>query len=361
MNTVTINRAVEPHLVTTVSNSIMRCGVAAVPSLITNGMIVGGQSNPAGPLLENEDTMTRGMTAEEDNCLNLLNFSPDEHQPLLQREQLPAETTPTSQPHHQPQSRPGNAPPTQGSNSNNNNNRTALGSHIMFQGSEIGLESWSRTINHPEPEPHLPSQHISTSSDPLSYVENKVLLSNPGKNIISSQVTMPQAPPTKDQGSSTGPCVQKASLIEPVLAPQTHRNPKSHLVQSTTSSLVPGSKDTDCGSASNQAAKVTNQTSALPSTASDAQSSDPKASAQEPLSKNQNILPLVASGNMDPKNFALESEDQEIAASVLELQSPALVPQGSGILRPQRGLAKAKRPERPSSLDLSSAGVSTGR
>uniref|UniRef100_A0A4W6BY76 receptor protein serine/threonine kinase n=1 Tax=Lates calcarifer TaxID=8187 RepID=A0A4W6BY76_LATCA len=139
MNTVTVAAAAEPHLVTTVTNNTSTRGSgttanpsitvvtrgynAGVPTLVTNGMIGGGRTNPAGPQLEDEDKMEGGMIGGEDTHLNLLNFSPDEHEPLLRREQPPAESEPPPHLHHQ--SRAGNILSGRGSNSNNNNNRMA--------------------------------------------------------------------------------------------------------------------------------------------------------------------------------------------------------------------------------------------
>uniref|UniRef100_A0A3Q2NU41 receptor protein serine/threonine kinase n=1 Tax=Fundulus heteroclitus TaxID=8078 RepID=A0A3Q2NU41_FUNHE len=129
---------VEPHLVTTVTK--MRSSAAngpevlcassshssGVPVLVTNKTRGGGRTNPAGPQEEEEEEDGGGRRGGDgDNQLNLsLNFSPDEHEPLLRREQLPAESDPPPPPHHHhgPPGRAGG----RGSNSNNNNNRLAL-------------------------------------------------------------------------------------------------------------------------------------------------------------------------------------------------------------------------------------------
>lgn len=403
MNTVTVATAVEPHLVTTVTNNTSMRGVvgnqvhpiisngysAGVPTLVTNGIIDGGRTNPTGPQLEEEDKMDRGMIGGEDNCMNLLNSSPDEHEPLLQREQPPAESTPTPHQHHHHQSRPGNIPSGRVSNSNNNNNRIALGSDVKFQGLEVDPErmigsevSRGGGINSAKPE----TQQISGSpaSYPVSNLENKILLSNPAKGATSGRVQILQAPPTgQDRGPGlyTGPCVWRALVALPVLAPQSTRSPKAHLVQSTT--LVPGCRDPDSGLASSsttpasQAQEPATKTSTSSSTALDARTltpevqalkaSDPEASVLEASVENQKVSPLVASENPAPENSALESQDPEIAVITeapatqpAALQSPALVPQTPSVLRPQMGLAKAKRPERPCSLDLSSSCISSG-
>uniref|UniRef100_A0A3B4HBR2 receptor protein serine/threonine kinase n=1 Tax=Pundamilia nyererei TaxID=303518 RepID=A0A3B4HBR2_9CICH len=96
MNTVMVAMAAEPHLVTTVTNSTnVRSSAAAGREVqpITTAGSSHSRTNPAGPQTEDEEgTMDGGVRGGEDSHLNLLNFSPDEHEPLLSREQLPAET-----------------------------------------------------------------------------------------------------------------------------------------------------------------------------------------------------------------------------------------------------------------------------
>ncbi|XP_034741676.1 bone morphogenetic protein receptor type-2-like [Etheostoma cragini] len=125
MNMMVLAMAAEPHQVTAVTintstrggggaavsrvhskNAVASSYSAGAPTLMTNVLIGGGQTNPAGPQLEDEDKMVAG----EDQGMNLLNASPDENEPLLSREQPPAESQP-------------------GSNANNNNNRTAWASN----------------------------------------------------------------------------------------------------------------------------------------------------------------------------------------------------------------------------------------
>uniref|UniRef100_A0A668APE5 receptor protein serine/threonine kinase n=1 Tax=Myripristis murdjan TaxID=586833 RepID=A0A668APE5_9TELE len=149
MNTVTVAVA-EPHLVTTVTNNTGTTGgiavgnsvpvtviangySAGVPTLVTNGMMGGGRTNLAGPQVEEEEKMEGGMSGGEDSRLNLLNSSPDEHEPLLSREQPPAERDHLPHHHHHHhhhQSRAGSILSGRGSNSNNNNNRLTQGSEV---------------------------------------------------------------------------------------------------------------------------------------------------------------------------------------------------------------------------------------
>ncbi|CAB1418954.1 unnamed protein product, partial [Pleuronectes platessa] len=147
MNTVPVATAAEPHLVTTVTNTSSTRGsvgnlvqsitLAAsrysggVPSLLTNSMVPGGRTNPAGPRLEDEDSVEEGTITREDSHLNLLNFSPDEDEPLLRRGQPPDKSR--DLPH---QSRASG----RGSNSNNNNNRTVVGAEVKIQDPEVPAE-----------------------------------------------------------------------------------------------------------------------------------------------------------------------------------------------------------------------------
>lgn len=130
--------SVEAHLVTTVTNmrssatngTEVLCASSSynsgVPVLVTNKTRGGGRTNPAGPQEDEGDEGRRGGGGDGDSRLNLnLNFSPDEHEPLLKREQLPAESDPPP-PHHGSSSRAGG----RGSNSNNNNNCLPLGSEL---------------------------------------------------------------------------------------------------------------------------------------------------------------------------------------------------------------------------------------
>lgn len=327
MNTVTIASAVEPHLATTVTNNAyIRGGVGnqvhsnistactvSVPTTVKNGIIDSGRTNPAGPQLEEEDKEDTGILGGED-YMNLLNPSPDEHEPLLLREQRPAKSPPTANRHHHHQSKPGNIPLGQGSNTNNNNNNITLESDVKVQGLEvdpkriISSEVTQRGgINSAKPEPHLSSQLIIRSPvDPVLNLENKILLSDQGKSATSAPAQILRAPSTgQDIGQSlhTGPCVQRALL----------------------------------------------------------------ASVPDDSVKKQKVSTFVASENSAPENLPLHSEHPETAAhtevQALEsevLQSSALVLQTPSLLRSQAGLSKAKRPERPCSLDLSSSCISSG-
>ncbi|AWP13715.1 bone morphogenetic protein receptor type II (serine/threonine kinase) [Scophthalmus maximus] len=191
MNTVTVAAAVEPHLVTTVTNNTSTRGSFAsvnrvtsrtvvtsscnvgVPTLVMNGLIGGGRTNPAGPHLEDDDDREGGgMIRERDGDLNLLNFSPDEHEPLLRREQPPAESQSPPRPHHPTQA--GNVLSGRGSNSNNNNNSIALALGVKIQGtlrataedpeSPVGnLEACPVEV--PAPETHVLESQNSDTTD----------------------------------------------------------------------------------------------------------------------------------------------------------------------------------------------------
>lgn len=313
MNTVTIISAVEPHLVTTVSNSSMKCAAGGVPSLVTNGLLAGGQRNlGAGEHLHHENRV--GSQRED-----LLTFSPDEQRPLLDREQPPAEITPTGRPQCLHHARRGHVPTAPGCNYNNSNNNSSI--HQLLK------------------ERHMSSQNMVTSMLP------KMLPSSQGKNMTYSQIQEAQAPPTGGQAPPTG-----------VHAPPLMGDP--HLEWP----LVLG-EDPD-GSDSRGA--LPNQTSVPASAASNTQSSKFVSPVQEALSQNL-AFPSGASGQLAPEDSSLDQnpyhENLREPSALQQAALPsgaALVPQVPAILRPQRGVAKAKRPERPSSLDLSSSCIYSG-
>ncbi|XP_068592475.1 bone morphogenetic protein receptor type-2-like isoform X2 [Cebidichthys violaceus] len=408
MNTVTVATAVEPHQVTTVTNntgtrdsvetagrvvsrSVVANGYSAgIPTLVTNGVTGGGQTNPAGPQLEEEDKMEAPVIGGEDSR-NLLNSSPDEHEPLLKREQPPAESEPLPHLHHyRHQSQTGNTVSGQGSNSNNNNNRAALGSNVKIQGLKVEPERMigsevrqGRSIDDPKPEPHPPSQQRSESP-----------ATGPAGPATSDHDPTPQ---DRGHGSDTFPCVQRARSAEPVLTPESSRSPKTHPVHSTATALVPDHRNTDSGSAPIPAkapvpipeapGSPTSQaqdpdTSTSPSTAlllnalthgPEVQGlkppvSDPEAPVREVpiVTPKASVLEFQVSANPAPEPPALESQHLGTTAlaeaSALEpaaLQSPALDPETPGLLQTQMGKAKVKRRQRPCSLDLSSSCISS--
>ncbi|XP_029282417.1 bone morphogenetic protein receptor type-2-like [Cottoperca gobio] len=352
MNTVIVTTAAEPHQVTTVMNNTSTRGSvptgsrvhskmvvtngysAGVPILVTNGMIGRGRTNRAGPQLEDEEDKAIGG---EENRVNLLNSSPDEHEPLLRREQLPAESEPLPHLHHQ-LSRAANTLLGQGSNSNNNNNG------MKIQGLEIGQ---GRGINSPKPDPHLDSQQSRSPTAPTSNLENKIPLSDPA---ATDHDLTPQIQ------TDSSPCFQRALCAQHVLTSGSTRSPKVH--------QVPGCRDPDSGVAK-WSVKALVQVAAAPGDL-DTQTSSPKVQVLDALTlapviqvlKAQvsdpeapvvtpNASPLEGPGsaNPAPEPSSLESQNFEITA----------LAEVSGRLQLQKGLAKAKRCERPCSLDLSSS------
>lgn len=359
MNTVTVATAAEPHVATAVTNNARVHSVtvvtggynAGVPTLVTNSMIGGGRTNPAGPQEEEEDKMEGRMIRGEDTRLNLLNFSPDEHEPLLRREQPPAESE--HFPHHQSQA--GNILSGRSSNSNNNNNRAALGSRVKIQGFEVKPESiigsqvsLDRGISIPKPEQHLARWQISGS---------------------------PAA-----QATDTGTCLQKTLVPEPILA---SRNSHNHLDHSE----VPGCRDPDSISTKAQEALVPEAPGTL---ASQGQEPGPETSSSEttvlPLNLTTETPDLAApasepetpvgdpetsplevpvSKNPPPETPVMEGSETTVLAEAsppesaviqvaTDFQNPGLLP---SYVR-QNGV---RRPERPCSLDLSSSCISTGK
>lgn len=380
MNTVTVATAVEPHPVTTVTNNTsMRGSVGnqvhgimsngynvSVPTSVTNGIIGAGKINPAGPKLKEEEKFDRGTIEQEDDCMNLLNSNPDEQEPLLRREQLPAKSTSILHQYHR-HSKPGDIPTGRGSNSNNNNNRTTLVSGVKGQGFAVESQrkicsktSQEGSINSIKPESHLASSQISgyLASQVVSNHENKILFSDPVRSAASDSVQILQAPPTGEevigQGSCTDPCVQSFLFAEPVFSPPSPRNLETHLVQSTTIAPVSVCGYPDSGSASSSVTQALDA-QVLPET-QPLKLSDPEALVRihtVPLENPAPETPTFSSGGTESTPLRGTSASESVL-------SPALVPQNSELLRPQIGPVKAKRPERPSSLDLSSACISSG-
>ncbi|XP_034430178.1 bone morphogenetic protein receptor type-2-like [Hippoglossus hippoglossus] len=247
MNTVPVAAAAEPHLVTTVTNNTSTRGSVAtgnlvqsitvaansysvgVPTLVTNSMITGGQTNPAGPQLEDEDRVEQGTIRREDSHLNLLNFSPDEDEPLLRREQPPAKSQ--DLPH---QSRASG----RGSNSNNNNNnRMVLGAEVKIQDSEVKAERMKgseviqvRDVISPKPE-QINGTPVTQAQDPapkfptFSNVLGLETLTN-----AEDPASDPEAPESQDlettapnEASDPEPAALQVSAVDQVEQTRTRR------------------------------------------------------------------------------------------------------------------------------------------
>ncbi|XP_034416813.1 bone morphogenetic protein receptor type-2-like isoform X2 [Cyclopterus lumpus] len=352
MNTVTVALAAEPHQVTTVTNNTSTRGgetcerpfkfvvangsSASVPILVTNGVTGGGQTNPAGPQLEDEDKMEAGgVGVQDDRCMNLLNSSPDEHEPLLKREQPPAESEPLPHLHHHRQSQAGSG---QDSNyNNNNNNKTAFGSEGKIQVLKVEHDSevrQDRSISSAKPEPHLAGRAPS-DQDP--------------------------APQDRGYGSDAFPCVKRACLVEPVLTSEPSRSPK--MVHSHATALVPDHSVSlpvpeALGSPASQAKGPNTSTSFSTALVSDALTLGPEIQAlKSPDSDPEAPIVNPKASVLEVQVSANQHSGTPAEASVLEpgpLEIPALVPGTQGVLQTQIGPARAKRRERPCSLDLSS-------
>ncbi|XP_056288628.1 bone morphogenetic protein receptor type-2-like isoform X2 [Pseudoliparis swirei] len=361
MNTVTVALAAEPHQVMTVTNNtsstrggetcgrapfkfvVAKSSSASVPALVTNGVTGGGQTNPAGPQLEDEDKMEGvGLAGQDDRCMNLLNSSPDEHEPLLKREQPPAESEPLPPLHHHRQSQAGNIGSGKGSNyNNNNNNRSTLGSKWKIQGLKVEPGSevrQDRSITSSKPEPH-PARRAPSDRDPA-----------------------PQ-----DRGYGSDLFVKRACLVEPVLTSESARSPK--MVHSLATALVPDHPVSlpvpeGLGSPASHVKDPNTSNSYSTARVSDALTLGPEKQAFKPSDSDPTQSPI---GN--PKASVSEvqvSANQHSGtpaeASALEpgpLEIPALVPRTQGVLQIQVGPARAKRRERPCSLDLSSSCISS--
>ncbi|XP_041858318.1 bone morphogenetic protein receptor type-2-like isoform X2 [Melanotaenia boesemani] len=344
MNMVMVATAAEPHPVTMVTNNVnIRSSAASgreapptssscsagVPTLVTNVMVGGGRTNPAGPQEEEEE----GGGA--DGRLSLLNFSPDEHEPLLRREHLPAESDPPPPPHlHQlhhlrHHSRAGNV-------SNNNNNRLAVGSDLKVheperkQSSEAGGRDCS-----PEPEP---------GTGPVSNLEHKILGPVSVGGASSDEAIILQAPPfIETQGSSL--------CQEDVPGPVLIQNPEDPLVHSTVTTEFSDCRVEASGTQTSQDQNL------------DASGSDTWTLPQKPSPESPASHPGLSLEVPTTQTEALESSPTE--GSRLEPAGPP-EPAGlqSGLVEPgpmksQERQTKTRRPERPCSLDLSSSYISS--
>lgn len=384
MNRLTTAAASEPQLVTTVTKTTSTRGnvatgsrlhtqmmvaniySAGVPTLVMN-MMGGGRTNPAGPQTEQEDRTRGGGSTGEDGRLDLLNSSPDEHEPLLRREEQPAQSQHLLQ-HHQ-------SPAGRGSNFNNNNsNKLPLGSEVKISclngepermmGSEV---SPGRGTGSAELQLQSAGEKISGSAATtgVSNQENKTLLSGPADQAASSN-----PPPTKDllpasrQGSDAGTVFAPAYTEIPT-APLVRSDataPVSDQTPAESSSLVPEDPQTRAQHAQNQNNSTSGQVSPNDSTlerpAVPASPEYPGAPPQEDLAS-ENTEPVTPAfkyqGSRTEALAVLPPGPEASAPEPAALQVPATLDlQTEGLLRPQVDQASPRRPERPCSLDLSS-------
>ncbi|XP_037344919.2 bone morphogenetic protein receptor type-2-like isoform X2 [Pungitius pungitius] len=342
MNTVMVAMPVAPIQVTTVTKNISVRGntggrvyskldqttnsySAGVPTLVTSGMTGGGQTNPAGPQLEEEDKI-QGRIIGCDN-LDLLNSSLDEHEPLLKREHPPAESELLPLHHRHHHSQTGIVGSGQGSNSNNNNNNSAaLGSNVTIQSLKVTHEKMigSEVRQGPKPELGPASQQMNES-------------------LVSADLE----PKAQDGAQDVAfPCVQRACFAEPSPSFGSSRSPEAHLVATA---LVSDHRNQDScsapvqapeaqGSPSSQDPNTSSSTALLPT----AFTHGPKLDLRPPVSDPED--PVV-----NPKALVLEVQIPEPAAP----QSPTLDPETPDVLWTQMRKARAQRRDRPCSLDLS--------
>lgn len=188
MNTVTVASAVTMVTNNTrASDTAGGGGNVGVPTLVTNSLMGGGRTNPAGPQLEEEEQLQVEVMGGGD--MNLLNFSPDEHQPLLRREQPPAESEPRPPPHQ-----------GRGSNSNNNNNRVASGSEVSdlsptAQDTGPCLQK-APDAEHPGPDPQTTTVPESSSPEPATLRVSAL------DHVGQTQASRPARPSSLDLSSS---------------------------------------------------------------------------------------------------------------------------------------------------------------
>ncbi|XP_047457637.1 bone morphogenetic protein receptor type-2-like isoform X2 [Mugil cephalus] len=304
MNTVTAVTASEPHLLTTITmRNSTGTGIqvhAGAPTLVKNAMIGGGRTNPAGP--QEEDEKIDGGRSRQ----NLLNFSPDEHEPLLRSEQLPAESQPPPpllHHHHHMLTR-------RGSNSNNNNNRLVLGSDLEL-----------------EPPPGSQPRGGFTSAALVSDLEDK--------DLLSGHTPHPQVPHTvsgTSQDSDSGLYQAEAPGYT-----QNPKDPKDQLVPSAGTTEVPDTTAPPSGSTKTTPEPVFTE--------------EPGTQEQQPQDDGL-TLPSTAHAQKPPPPAVTASDPEATCEPVSEPQT--------GLLQSNVRPSKARRPERPCSLDLSSSCISSG-
>ncbi|XP_023806506.1 bone morphogenetic protein receptor type-2 isoform X3 [Oryzias latipes] len=210
MNTVSeVSVMAGPHLVTTVTNdaimrsssvngkggnSVCRSTGESVPTLVAKSVIGRGRINPAGPQDKEEEEEVKleiGMQGEESHPI-LLNGGPEEHEPLLRSEQLPAET----ELHPLPQNQAGNISTGMASNSNNNNNRPAS---QMDPGGRVGVLT---------ADSEQAAQTLTGCPASVSQREREVLCSGLKSQVFYNGTLTVQVPLTisnKAAGSGKGP------------------------------------------------------------------------------------------------------------------------------------------------------------
>ncbi|XP_034550286.1 bone morphogenetic protein receptor type-2-like [Notolabrus celidotus] len=318
MNTVTVATAVEPQVVTTVTNNTgTRASVTAgnqtvvaptghsagVPTLVTNSVMGGGRTNPAGPQLEDDNT-EGGIIVGDDNRMNLLNSSPDEHEPLLRREEPPAESDPPPPHlhHHHHQARAENLLTGQGSNSNNNNNRIPLGSDIRTQCAQRKRLT--------DPEDQQDGEYPTTA--PFTD-QDDIMLSNPSR------------PGCRDQDPGSVSSSERSSEV----------------------------RDPDDAGTPDQVHTASSKAIFMEASAPETQAPTASSSVPGDLVLNLNVSPLEVQAPNNPAPETLQVQEPQ------ESKSPPFGLQSSVRLRSQMGPAKAKRPQRPCSLDLSMTCVSS--
>ncbi|XP_062312754.1 bone morphogenetic protein receptor type-2 [Osmerus eperlanus] len=166
MNTLTIAPAGEPHLVTMSNNAPppgVRSGAAVVVVNGYAGVAAGpyGTSNPAGPQAgeRGEGVLLQNQLSGDDGRLNInINSSPDEHEPLLRREQ------PAARDHQRPANHLAGR-----TNSNNNNNsyNDAQGLGLALRGENYHPPARAKTLAPASVPVPAPASALASVSAPV--------------------------------------------------------------------------------------------------------------------------------------------------------------------------------------------------
>ncbi|XP_058470078.1 bone morphogenetic protein receptor type-2-like [Solea solea] len=355
MNTLTVVAAAAPHVVTAVNYNTgnnAHCTTASAhsysagaPTLVTNGMTGGGRTNPAGPQLDEEETPTK-----DDGRVN---FSPDEHEPLLRSPEL--------LPHRQP--RAGNILSGRGSNSNNNNNRGALGSEVTVK--VLVPEQMLNSSRSQTPEAsvvHVPEVLGSESTKAPERLRPDASGAQELQDVLEPSLTQegpaaraPASDPEASDPEASDPAASAPAASAPAAsAPAASAPAASDPAASAPEASAPAASDP---AASNPAASDPE--------ASDSEASDPEASVPEASVPEASDPEASVPEASDPEASVPEASDPE--ASVPEASSqrdphpedPAPQPEGSETSISEEAAVqveprRTRRPERPCSLDLSS-------
>lgn len=302
MNVVAAAQPAEPHLLTIATNPPSARGT--VPPGLHFHIAAGSKCSAGVPTVVRTtmgDSQTNAAGPVEGSQISVLTCSPDEYEPLLRREQPPA----------QREDLPGCGPNT----NNNNNNR-------LVSGSEVNL---------------IPAVNLgqSTSGD--------------------SPITRSPAIPTEGP-RGTDLCIHRVPAgVATALVVSSSRDPAPHSdppLAGSSEVLVPEARGTLVPSEPTSYRKVVNAPAVK----------DPSPEGWRPevgLPPDTSVQLEPSSGNLDPEVPPVKHESSGTAIPA-PAPEPAFSCHSQSIVQPQLRLVRSRRSERPCSLDLSGSWTSSG-